>query len=447
MNPDAPGSDTPSDAKPGRGALADRPLVRAVLVLFSGDAISQVLLVLIAPIITRIYSPDEFGVATAYGAALAVVVVISALRYELAVPVPVDDEAANVLGAGFVSAASMGLLGLGLYLVLASFVDAVGDGLPLSVALLFGLAVLLNGALIALGGWMIRRQTYAVLARSRIVRTVCQATLQIALGWAGLGAVGLIVAAVSGTGIGLAILVISFLRRDRASIDAMKWPLIRIAFKRYRRFPLLSGSAAFVQTVNVEIPYVVFGGRYTQADVGAMGLSRRALGAPISTISRSVGQVFFGRGAELVRTAPENLYAFVRRMTMVMAAVFVPLGVAAFVVAPPLTTFVFGDDWADAADFMRVMIPMFVFSAIANPTGYVLHILERQDLHLIRDLVRLAIGLVAIGLVLAANWSAVDAMLVYVLFACLGSIVYVATSLTAVRRHEPTSGTSPTSGV
>ena len=409
------------------------------MVLFSGDAAGQLVLLFIAPVVTRLYTPEEFGVATVYTAVLALAVVISALRYELAVPVPVDDDdGVNVLFAAFVAAGAMSLVGIAAYLVVGNSIDALDDGLPTAVALLFGLSLLLNGSLLALGGWMIRRQRYDLLARSRLARMVCQAGLQVGLGWAGWGAMGLVVAALFGSALGLLMLVASFLRHDADQVQVVSRAQIRRAFGRYRRFPIFSGSAALVQAINLEIPYIVFGSLYGRADVGAMGLARRSLGTPLYTLSGAVGQVFFGHGAELVRTAPEQLHRFVVRMTLATAGLFIPVGVAAFVILPPLTTTVFGDDWALAADFIRVMVPMFVFTAIVAPTGHVLDIIERQDLHLVRDLIRLAIGLSAIGLILLIDPSAIRAMLIYVVFACVGAAVFLLTSLSAIERHRQT---------
>jgi O-antigen/teichoic acid export membrane protein len=418
-------------------AISDRPLVKAVLVLFSGDAAAQAVLLLLAPIVTRLYAPDEFGVATVYASFLAIMVVIAALRYEFAIPVPEDDdEAVNVLAAALLASAAMGIVGTVLFLGIARIVEILNDGLPLAVTALFGLSLFFNGALVAIGGWMLRRQDYALLAKARVTRTASQAVLQIGFGWAGWGAMGLIAAALVGTTIGLFTLVTAFLRKDGDQISSVSRARVRASFVRFRRFPIFSGPAAFVQAVNVEIPYVVFGALYARGELGAMGLARRTLGTPLYTLSGAIGQVFFGHGANLVRTAPDELHRFVRRMSLSMGAIFIPLGAVAFVALPPLTTVVFGDDWGDASGFIRVMVPMFVFQAIAAPTGHVLDILERQDLHLIRDLLRLAIGLGAIGVVLFTDPSAVTAMLIYVVFASAGSVLYIMTSLSAIERHR-----------
>jgi len=79
-------------------AMAPRRFVRSAAVLVSGTAAGQALVILSSPILTRFYSPGDFGVLAVYAAVLAFVVRISSLRYELAIPLPrTDGSAANLL--------------------------------------------------------------------------------------------------------------------------------------------------------------------------------------------------------------------------------------------------------------------------------------------------------------------------------------------------------------
>ena len=80
-----------------RRLLPKNAFARGVSVLVGGTAGAQVLLVLAAPLLTRLYSPEDFGLLAVYASLLALIGVISSLRYELAIPLPEDDgEAANV---------------------------------------------------------------------------------------------------------------------------------------------------------------------------------------------------------------------------------------------------------------------------------------------------------------------------------------------------------------
>jgi O-antigen/teichoic acid export membrane protein len=68
-----------------------------VSVLVGGTAGAQLITVLAAPLLTRLYSPEDFGLVAVCASLLALIGVISSRRYELAIPLPDDDvEEANV---------------------------------------------------------------------------------------------------------------------------------------------------------------------------------------------------------------------------------------------------------------------------------------------------------------------------------------------------------------
>ncbi|XDZ69491.1 hypothetical protein AB8878_06195 [Alphaproteobacteria bacterium LSUCC0226] len=74
-----------------RALLLKNTFVRGVSVLVGGTGNVQILSVLAAPIFTRLYTPEVFGVLAVYASLLALIGVISSLRCELAIPLPVDN--------------------------------------------------------------------------------------------------------------------------------------------------------------------------------------------------------------------------------------------------------------------------------------------------------------------------------------------------------------------
>jgi O-antigen/teichoic acid export membrane protein len=71
--------------------------VRGVSVLVGGTVGAQVIMVLAAPVLTRLYTPQDFGLLAVFAALLSIVVVVASLRYELAIPLPHDDREAAAL--------------------------------------------------------------------------------------------------------------------------------------------------------------------------------------------------------------------------------------------------------------------------------------------------------------------------------------------------------------
>lgn len=71
--------------------------VRNVAVLAGGTAAGQAIVVLASPVLTRLYTPEDFGVLAVYASLLCVLSTVATLRYELAIPLPKRDEDAAAL--------------------------------------------------------------------------------------------------------------------------------------------------------------------------------------------------------------------------------------------------------------------------------------------------------------------------------------------------------------
>src|SRR5580765_5288653 len=97
---------------------------RHVVTLASGTAIAQFLFVLAMPALTRLYTPADYGTLAVYSSTLTVLLVLASLRYEAAIPLPEDEQAAGSLLALtlFVLAAMVVLVALLVWLAGDAFV-------------------------------------------------------------------------------------------------------------------------------------------------------------------------------------------------------------------------------------------------------------------------------------------------------------------------------------
>ena len=73
--------------------------VRNVLTLITGTTIAQAIPIAIGPILTRIYTPEEFGLYGIFIAIVSIVSVVATARYELAIIQPKLDKDVNHLVA------------------------------------------------------------------------------------------------------------------------------------------------------------------------------------------------------------------------------------------------------------------------------------------------------------------------------------------------------------
>ena len=79
------------------GALRGSPFVRSVGMLMGGTVFAQALAVATMPILTRLYTPSNFNLLAVLAGVIAIVGVISCLRYDVAIAVPDSDDEAMAL--------------------------------------------------------------------------------------------------------------------------------------------------------------------------------------------------------------------------------------------------------------------------------------------------------------------------------------------------------------
>jgi lipopolysaccharide exporter len=394
---------------------------RGVVTLASGTAIAQLLLVVAVPLLTRLYTPADYGVLAVYASTITVLVVVASLRYEVAIPLPEDDlVAGSLLALTFIFlAVTAGIIGVLIWLLGDAFVatmkvPALG---PYRWLILVGFVG--AGTYQALTYWAIRRRAFARLARTRLTQGAGQVVTQIALGLARTGSPGLLVGDVVGRvvgGGGLAVLAM----QDRPMAQVTRTSLLDAAV-RYRRFPLLTTWAGLFNIGSLQLPSIVFAASFGAAAAGLYALSFKALVLPTMLVSQAVSQVFLSRAAAVARE-PERLRQLTERTALVLFGAGLPVFAAVGLGGPRIFGAVMGSQWEAAGRYAQVLAPWFVVWCVSNPLSGLLSVREWQASALAFSAVEFALRLGAL-LVGAHRGSP---MLAVVLLSASGVVISLA---------------------
>src|SRR5206468_5929078 len=84
-------------AEASPGCMTQTSLLRATLTLLAGGALAQALPLLLGPLLTRLYTPQDFGIYHLFAAVAANIAVVACARYEFALPLAADDDEAVAL--------------------------------------------------------------------------------------------------------------------------------------------------------------------------------------------------------------------------------------------------------------------------------------------------------------------------------------------------------------
>lgn len=398
---------------------------RSVSILAGGTALGQALTVLVSPILTRLYSPEDFGVFGVYASLLGIVTVIASLRYEYAIPLPEEDEtAANILVLCF------GLL-LGMSLFSWLVIQSLGHQVVTWANVpglepylwLIPLGVLGAGTYQILNYWAIRKRDFTRISRTRISRGVGRAAIQVGVGFASAGPLGLLLGQLAGETAGSASLGLAAWREDRAAFKAISLQGIRRAGARYKRFPIFSSWADLLEALGLQAPQILFAAFYGAQVAGWFALGQRVIAAPLNIVVDAVAQVYFGEAARLPRDDPKAMRRLFLKLTGRLALIGgLPVAVIC-ALAPWFFTIIFGPAWETAGRYVQIMGLMFGVRFAVIPFVHTLSILERQDLYLLWEGTRLVLVVGSLFAGKALEVSHITAVGIYSLTMLIAYIV------------------------
>lgn len=420
--------------------LRHNRFILRVFVLAGATTIAQGIVIAASPVLTRIFTPADFGLFSVFTSLLGVGAALATLRYEYALPVPSDDhEARSVLTlAIFVATAVAALCAIGVAIFGKSVADLVNNPTIQSYLWFLPIGIALVGTFSALSMWAIRVRDSGLLARTRLTQAVGSVLTQLGFGFSPVtGPVGLIVGTIGGY---FASVVVLFRGADLWKGMRQAWPItwdqVREVAYRYRRFPTLSAPSAALSALVLYAPAFMIAAFYGPVTAGLFALTQQVLGLPMAVVGRAISDVFLGDAAASRRTSDlfQLRVLFIRTFLLLLVVSIITIGSVA-AAAPAVFSVAFGTEWRDAGLYARALAPRFIMGLVAAPFGGVLEILERQDLIVARELIRgiLVIGTLASFAALGA--SPLLALTALGLAAAIGYLAYVALTWFALTQY------------
>lgn len=374
---------------------------RGVSVLAGGTALGQLIVALASPILTRLYTPDDFGVLAVFISIFSLLLTFNSLRYELAITLPENDEdAANITALVF-------LLVIVTTLIFGVLFWLFGDQLAIwlnmpalkSYYWLLLFSLLGAGFYQALNYWAIRKKTYTIIARTKLAQGIMQVGIQLLFGLMNMGTAGLLGGYTFGQIGGSTTLARQLWRDDSLIFRRVNAKYIGEMARRYRKFPLYMSWGSLVNAASLQLPALVLGVLYGANVAGWFALGQRMIALPMTLIGTSVGQVYFGAASQLWHDNPEGLN---RLFTKTAGNLFLIGGIPLLLVGisgPWLFEFVMGGEWRTSGEFVQLLVPMFLSQFVVSTLSQTILVLERPDIQSYWDIIRL---LVVMSLFLAA---------------------------------------------
>ena len=351
-----------------------------VLKLISGKIFIQAIALMVMPIVTRMYTPGDFGILKLFTSLTAVIIALSSLRYDFAIMLPKKNEEAinivalSVLIVGIISSLTM------IFVIMFKNNISIALGTPeLNFYLWFAPIVIFSGGLLQVFQfWSSRLQQFGRVAFSGVASNISSSAVKLTVGAVGkAGPGGLIGAQIVLSTVGVLILAGKSIFREWSLYkDNITFDTIKHWAKRYKRFPIYSTWSGLFNYGANSLPALLLAYYYSPVVVGFYGLGYKAISAPMAILTGSVARVFYQKAAEEKHESGIShlVEATYRR---IVAICLFPI-IILMLHGQSLFGFIFGPQWFEAGLYMQFFAPWLFFQAISNPMRNIFNVEEKQ---------------------------------------------------------------------
>jgi O-antigen/teichoic acid export membrane protein len=350
-----------------------------VLTLMTGTTLAQGIFIAVAPILTRLYTPQDFGMMAIFDAMVTLLLAVATWRYEWSIVLPQDKKtSANLFMLCLVILTIMTLITCLTLLFLGPLLLKWLKAPLLQPYLwILPLSLFLGGAYQVLSQWSLRQKAFGALARTRVGQGVFKVVIMCGLGLIKFGVLGLLLGDMVGRGSGCGSLAVRARRQNWDELKTASFQGMRRAAYKYKKFPLFLTGSALLSTGSLQLPKVFLGALYGPQVLGWFALGQRVLAVPMQLISNAASQVFSLKTAELVHGDAGQLKKSFYRVSAGLLCISLPFGLIALA-GPWLMPIIFGEVWREAGVYTQLIAVMLIAQFVAGPTS---HLITQQFQH------------------------------------------------------------------
>lgn len=316
--------------------------------LLSANIFAQAIGLAVYPILTRLYTPEDFGVLNVFLSMAGIVTLISTAEFQYAIVLPKDDNKAwNVLQCG---------------LVVLCIVSLCCMWKPL-----LALYVLVMGLWTLMNYWYTRQQEFGYISRYQIGQSVGSAAIKTGMAYTPVSG-GLIWGSVLAP---LISLLANWFYAGRKSVgERWKTPIrkeqLKAAALEYRNFPCFNLPRSLVNNLGCNLPSLLLAPVFGLYELGFFGMAVTLAFRPINMISSSIYQVLYQQFSERIKQQASIIHTYRKYLTRA-TMIALPGFAALWFVLPWLCRMLLGEGWEVSGEYIRWMLPWLLCSLLVAP--------------------------------------------------------------------------------
>lgn len=358
--------------------------------LFTGTSISQIIPLVSSPLLTRLYSPADFGIYATFLAFSALLSIAATLRYEMAILIPEDNNKADdLLKLILITSVCFSIL-IQIIAFVLTFLFNINFQLGNFIYFL-SISVLVNAFYNGMYYINLRKKNFKLLAKIRIFYALIVLLISIIIPFLTKGSIGLILA----TMIAYAVCAMALFKYSYSKIPRINIENIKKIFYEFKNFPLFDLPSAFLTQLSNRLPIILLSNYFPINTIGYYSLSQRMIDFPTSFVTSAISDTFKQKAADDYNKHGNCISVFYETRKLLFFIAIIPYIIIQFF-APQLFQFIFGNNWLVAGEYSQILAFMFFLRFILGPLSYTFYIRNKMKFNMIGQFIKFIISIFAL---------------------------------------------------
>lgn len=347
-----------------------------------GTVSSQILLVAVSPLLTRLFTPADFGVLSVFTSISVICSIVFSGRYELAVGLPKSKMQAVALMQLVKKLSLISSVLLFIAVLIFWFCDYLGcvreDLFHASYFFLpfYNFLVINNSALIY---WINRHKEYGKISFATLFSAFFNIITSVLLGILGVNGFGLILGIVFGMFASVTFLYLHYLKQiPKEKVTDLAVVLVA---KKYIHFPKYTLFSDLSANLNQQFLPIVFSIFYSTNIVGLFSLANRMLRLPNIVFTSAIANIFRNEAIDHLRlwgNCKELYRSTFKKLFLIGFLVYSMI----FILSPYLFVFFFGAQWEKSAIYAQILCVMLFVEFFSQPFNSLFYVCHKQKFFL-----------------------------------------------------------------
>lgn len=357
-------------------------LIAALARLATGNLAARLIVLASTPILTRLYTPEDFGHFYSLIGVTAVAIPVVSLSYANAIPLARHDRRAMAISVWCLLAAFT--LTPALVLLLLCITFALGnDGFvgEIGTVIAFALLVLASVLIEVSSGWLTRVRLLGITAKGIVLKSLTSEFSKIGFGIVIPSTFGLIISQFLGAALASAYLL-RMLPIAHGKHALRKLSYLWLVLVKYREFALFRMPAQVLSSYGVQAPVLLLALSYGATQAGYVALAVNMISVPVSLFGQSLNRALFSELAHALRQqnpARNSAKKIFTQGIFLSALIGFPASIFMFAAAPFIFPRVFGIEWVQAGNYVSIMSIYVFFQFLSYPVLSVLNFSGAQS--------------------------------------------------------------------